>query len=64
MEQTITREAKSDRDEMLARAATLATQTNRDACKAYDVKVRAYRSMVAEVNALTDSDMELALLAG
>lgn len=56
------RDSKLERDEILARAAMLVARPPRDLCIAHQREVRAYRTLVAEVNALTDSDMELALV--
>jgi hypothetical protein len=56
-------EAKVEREDLIARAAIMAARPDRESCGHHQRQVRAYRSLVAEINALTDSDMELALLS-
>lgn len=63
MERSQMREANYDRDEMLARAAIMAARIDHRDCTANRKQMSDYRSLVAEINSLTDSDMELALLA-
>lgn len=63
MELKQTNDQAFKRDEILARAKQLAARQPVESCSVRNTQVRAYRGLVAEINALTDNEMKMALLS-
>lgn len=62
MERSLLNDAVAQYDEAVQRVADQ-TRHDRQTCEARQARFAAYRGLVAEVNAITDSEMEMALLA-